>query len=60
MKTVRFWMAAMMLGAALLGLASAAHAKTNDHAAITKLLNDLGAAVGAKDMGPHHVLLRAR
>jgi len=50
MKTARFWMAAMMLGAALLGLASAAHAKTNDQAAITKLLNDLGAAVGAKDM----------
>src|SRR2546428_14072303 len=50
MKTLRFWMAAMMLGTALLGLAAAADAKTDDQAAIKKLLNDLAAAFGAKDI----------
>ncbi len=39
MKTLRFWMASMMLGTALLGLASAGHAKTDDQAAIKKLLS---------------------
>ena len=50
MKTLRFWMASMMVGTALLGLASAAHAKTDDQAAIKKVLTDLGAAIGAKDI----------
>ena len=50
MKSRQFWMASMLLGTALLGLAAAADAKTDDHAAITKVLNDLGTAIGAKDM----------
>ena len=50
MRTLRFWMASMMLGTALLGLAAAADAKTDDQAAIKKLMIDLGAAIGAKDM----------
>ena len=50
MKTLRCWMAAMMLGTTLLGLAAAADAKTDDQAAIKKLLNDLAAAFGAKDI----------
>ncbi|TME75077.1 MAG: hypothetical protein E6I48_07855, partial [Chloroflexi bacterium] len=50
MKTLRFWMAAMMLGTTLLGLAAAADATTDDQAAIKKLLNDLAAAFGAKDI----------
>jgi len=50
MKTLRFWVASMMLGTTLLGLAVVAHAKTDDQAAIKKLLNDLGAAFAAKDI----------
>jgi len=50
MKTLRFWMASLMLGTALLGLASAAHAKTDDRDAITKLENDLAAAMTAKNI----------
>src|SRR5216684_9048317 len=50
MKTLRFGMAAMTLGTTMLGLAAAADAKTDDQAAIKKLMNDLADAFGAKDM----------
>ena len=49
MKTLRFWMASMMLGTALLGLAAAADA-TDDRAAIQALEEKLAAAIGAKDV----------
>jgi uncharacterized protein (TIGR02246 family) len=50
MRTLRFWMASMMLGMALLGLTSVTHAKTDDQAAIKKLESDLAAAISAKDI----------
>ncbi len=51
MKTRRFWMASMMLvGAALVGSALRAEAKTGDQAAIKKLESDLAAAMSAKNI----------
>ena len=50
MKALRFWMASMMLGTALLGLAGAADTKTDDRAAIKALEEKFAAAISAKDI----------